>query len=170
MAVPQNMLGFSATTPFIRSPTVINGTGATVDLVPRIFRNISPISGGTTTALSNGDNVTTTIFTSSIVEAGVYQVLVGYEIENDGTVVAWSSAETMTAVIGGTNVSIYPLLSLQPAYVNNFSAANDPIYITLTGLVTVTAASTLLCQIIRNGTPSTNKQGNVYLFTAQKVG
>lgn len=159
---------FGTGTTTVSSQVIISGTGATVDLVPRIFRNVGPI-GSTGTALSNGDNVTTTIFTSPTVEAGTYQVVVGYEIENDGTVVAWSSSETMSLVIGGTNVSIYPLLSMQPAYVNNFSAANDVIYMTLTGLVTVTASSTLLCQIIRNGTPSTNKQGSVYLFTAQKI-
>lgn len=167
MAVPQNMLGSLAKTT-VSSQVIIASTGATVDLVPRIFRNVSPI-GSTGTALNNGDNTATTIFTSPTVEAGTYQVVVGYEIENDGTVVAWSSAETMTLYIGGTNVSIYPLLSMQPAYVNNFSLANDVIYMTLTGLVTITAAGTLLCQIIRNGTPSTNKQGSVYLFTAQKV-
>jgi hypothetical protein len=152
----------------IPSQITIAGTNTTVDIVPRIFRNVSPIGAGGT-ALSNGDNTATTIFTSPTVEAGTYQVVVGYEIENDGTVVAWSSAETMTLYIGGTNVSIYPLLSLQPAYVNNFSAANDVIYMTLTGLVTVTASSTLTCQIIRNGVPTTNKQGSVYLFTAQKI-
>jgi len=151
----------------IPTQITIAGTGATVDIVPRIFRNVSPI-GSTGTALNNGDNTTTTIFTSPTVEAGTYQVVVGYEIENDGTVVAWSSAETMTLVIGGTGVSVYPLLSMQPAYVNNFSAANDVIYMTLSGLV-ITTGGTLLCQIIRNGTPSTNKQGSVYLMTVQKI-
>ena len=169
MAVPQNMLGSLAKTT-VSSQVIIASTGATVDLVPRIFRNVSPISAGSTTALSNADNASTTVFTSPTVEAGTYQVVVGYEIENDGTVVAWSSAETMTLVIGGTSVSVYPLLSMQPAYVNNFSLANDVIYATLTGLVTVTASTTLTCGIIRNGTPSSNKQGTVYLMTAQKVG
>jgi len=159
-------LGVATTS--LPSQITIASTGATVDIVPRIFRNVSPI-GITGTALSNGDNVTTTIFTSPTVEAGTYQVVVGFEIENDGTVVAWSNAETMTLAIGGANVSIYPLFSLQPSYVNNFSVANDVIYYTLTGLVTTTASTTLLCQIIRNGVPSTNKQGSVYLFTAQKI-
>ena len=153
----------------IPTQITIAGTGAIVDIVPRIFRNVSPISAGATTALSNTDNATTTVFTSPTVEAGTYQVVVGYEIENDGTVVAWSNAETMTLVIGGTNVSVYPLLSMQPAYVNNFSAASDVIYATLTGLITVTASTTLTCGIIRNGTPTTNKQGTVYLMTVQKI-
>lgn len=150
--------------------TVSGGTTTTVDIVPRIFRNVSPISAGATTALSNGDNVSTTIFTSPAIEAGTYQVVVGYEIENDGTVVAWSSSETMTLVLGGSGVSIYPLVSLQPAYSNNFAAANDVIYATLSGLLVTTAASTTLtCSIIRNGTPSTNKQASVYLMTVQKI-
>lgn len=151
----------------IPTQITIAGTGATVDIVPRIFRNVSPIGVGGT-ALNNGDNITTTIFTSPTVEAGTYQVVVGYEIENDGTVVAWSSAETMTLVIGGTGVSVYPLLSMQPAYVNNFSLANDVIYMTLSGLV-ITTGGTLLSQIIRNGVPTTNKQASCYLFTAQKI-
>ena len=150
------------------STIVISSTNTTVDIVPRIFRNVLPISGGATTALSNTDNATTTVFTSPTVEAGVYQVVVGFEIENDGTVVPWSSSETMTLAIGGTGVTVYPLFSLQPSYVNNFSTANDVIYYTLTGLVTTTAG-TLLANVIRNGVPSTNKQGTVYLFTAQKV-
>jgi hypothetical protein len=149
------------------SQVVISGT--TVDVVPRIFRNVSPISAGATTALSNGDGVITTVYTSPSVEVGVYQVTVSFEIENDGTVVAWSNAETMTLYIGGTGVTIYPLYSLQPAYVNNFSAANDVIYGTITGLVTTIVAGPLTANVIRNGTPSTNKQGTVYLFTAQKI-
>lgn len=158
---------FGTGTTTVSSQVIISGTGATVDLVPRIFRNVSPIGVGGT-ALNNGDNTTTTIFTSPTVEAGTYQVVVGYEIENDGTVVPWSSAETMTLVIGGTGVSVYPLLNMQPAYVNNFSLANDVIYMTLTGLV-ITTGGTLLSQIIRYGTPTTNKQGSCYLFTAQKI-
>lgn len=153
----------------IPSQTQLNGSGAFVDIVPRIFRNVLPISGGATTALSNTDNATTTVFTSPTVEAGTYQVVVGFEIENDGTVVAWSNSETMTLAIGGTGVTVYPLFSLQPSYVNNFSTANDVIYYTLTGLVTTTASTTLLANVIRNGVPSTNKQGTVYLFTAQKI-
>ena len=165
--VNPNWLG--VTPAFIPSQTQLNGTGALVDIVPRIFRNVLPISGGATTALSNTDNATTTVFTSPTVEAGTYQVVVGFEIENDGTVVAWSNAETMTLSIGGTGVTVYPLFSLQPSYVNNFSTANDVIYYTLTGLVTTTASTTLLANVIRNGVPSTNKQGTVYLFTAQKI-
>ena len=150
-------------------PSQVTISGTTVDVVPRIFRNVLPISGGATTALSNTDNATTTVFTSPTVEAGTYQVVVGFEIENDGTVVAWSNAETMTLAIGGTGVTVYPLFSLQPSYVNNFSTANDVIYYTLTGLVTTTASTTLTANVIRNGTPSTNKQGTVYLFTCQKI-
>jgi len=151
------------------SSIVISSTNTTVDIVPRVFRNVLPISGGATTALSNGDNSVTTVFTTPSVEVGTYQVVVGYEIENDGTVVAWSTAETMTLYIGGTGVTIYPLSSLQPAYVNNFVAANDVIYATITGLVTTIVAGPLTANVIRNGTPSTNKQGTVYLFTAQKI-
>ena len=151
------------------SSIVISSTNTTVDIVPRIFRNVSPISGGATTALSNGDGSITTVYTSPSVEVGVYQVVVGFEIENDGTVVPWSTAETMTLYIGGTGATVYPLSSLQPAYVNNFVAANDVIYATITGLITTIVAGSLTANIIRNGTPTTNKQANVYLFTAQKV-
>jgi len=104
------------------SSIVISSTNTTVDIVPRIFRNVSPISGGATTALSNGNGSITTVYTSPSVEVGVYQVVVGFEIENDGTVVPWSTAETMTLYIGGTGATVYPLSSLQPAYVNNFVA------------------------------------------------
>lgn len=151
------------------SSIVISSTNTTVDIVPRIFRNVLPISGGATTALSNGDGSITTVYTSPTVEVGVYQVVVGYEIENDGTAVAWSNGETMTLYISGTGVTVYPLSSLQPAYVNNFVAANDVIYATITGLITTIVAGPLTANIIRNGTPSTNKQGTVYLFTAQKI-
>jgi hypothetical protein len=153
----------------IPSQTQLNGSGAFVDIVPRIFVNVSPISSGPTTALSNTDGVITTVFTSPTVEVGVYQVTVGYEIENDGTVVAWSNGETMTLYIGGTGITVYPLSSLQPSYVNNFSTASDVIYATITGLVTTTVSTTLTANVIRNGTLSTNKQGTVYLFTAQKI-
>lgn len=163
--VPQNMLGLANT----NLPSQVTVSGTTVDLVPRIFKNVGPISGGATTALSNGDGSITTVYTSPSVEVGVYQVTVGYEIENDGTVVAWSNGETMTLYISGTGVTVYPLLSLQPAYVNNFVAANDVIYGTITGLVTTIIAGPLTANVIRNGTPSTNKQGTVYLFTAQKI-
>jgi len=165
--VNPNWLG--VTPAFIPSQTQLNGTGAYVDVVPRIFRNVSPISAGATTALNNADNSVTTVFTTPSVEVGTYQVTVGYEIENDGTAVAWANAETMTLYVGGTGVTIYPLYSLQPAYVNNFVAANDVIYGTVTGLVTTIVAGPLTANVIRNGTPSTNKQGTVYLFTAQKI-
>jgi hypothetical protein len=162
-------LGITSSSTLTSSTILISSTNTTVDIVPRIFRNVSPISAGSTTALSNIDNASTTVFTSPTVEAGTYQVVVGFEIENDGTVVPWASSETMTLSIGGTGVTVYPLFSLQPSYVNNFSTANDVIYYTLTGLVTTTASTTLTANIIRNGVPSTNKQGTVYLFTAQKI-
>lgn len=151
------------------STIVISSTNTTVDIVPRIFRNVLPISGGATTALSNADGGITTVYSSPSVEAGVYQVVVGFEIENDGTAIPWSNAETMTLYVAGTGATVYPLSSLQPAYVNNFVAANDVIYATITGLITTIIAGSLTANIIRNGTPSTNKQGTVYLFTAQKI-
>lgn len=154
---------------FIPSQTQLNGTGALVDIVPRIFTNQNPPIGGAGTALSNSDSVSTTIYTSPSVEAGTYQVSVSYEIDNDGTVVAWNTAEQMLLSIGGTGVTVRPLLNFQPAYVNQTTAANDPIYITLTGLVVTTAAGTLTCNVTRYGTISTNKQGVVYCFTAQKI-
>lgn len=152
----------------IPTQITIAGTGATVDIVPRIFVNANPPTVGGT-ALSNTDSVSTTVYTSSSIEAGTYQVVVGFEIENDGTAVAWSTGEQMLFSIGGTGVSTRPLVSIQPAYVNITQNANDPIYFTLSGLVVLTAASTLTCNVIRYGTPSSNKQGSVYLMTVQKI-
>jgi len=162
-------VGIPSSSSLTSSTVVINSTNTTVDIIPRIFRNVLPISGGATTALSNEDGSITTVFTTPTVEVGVYQVTVGFEIENDNTVVAWSNSESMTLYIAGSGSSVYPLLSLQPAYVNNFVAGNDVIYQTITGLVTQITAGPLNANIIRNGTPTTNKQAQVYLFTAQKV-
>lgn len=152
----------------IPTQITIAGTGVTVDIVPRIFKNVNPPISGSGTALSNTDSVSTTVYTSSSIEAGTYQVVVGFEIENDGTAVAWSTGEQMLFTIGGTGVSVRPLVSIQPAYFNITQNANDPIYVTLSGLVTTTAG-TLTCNVIRYGTPSTNKTGDIYLFTAQKI-
>jgi hypothetical protein len=163
--VNPNWLG--VTPAFIPSQTQLNGTGALVDIVPRIFKNLNAPTGEGV-ALSNTDGASTTVYTSPSVEAGTYQVSVSFEIENDGTVVGWSNAEQMLLSISSTGITTRPLLSLQPAYFNQFNAANDPIYITLTGLVTTTGG-TLLCNVIRYGVPSTNKQGSVYCFTAQKI-
>jgi hypothetical protein len=161
-------LGVPPTSSLTSSSVVINSTNTTVDIVPRIFKNDNPPIGGAGVALSNTDSVSTTIFTSPSVEAGTYQVSVSYEIDNDGTVVVWNITEQVLLSIGGTGVSVRPLLNFQPAYVNQTAAANDPIYITLTGIV-ITTAGTLTCNIIRYGTLSTNKQGVVYCFTAQKI-
>jgi len=165
--VPQNMLGPLTTTTNLPSQVIISGT--TVDVVPRIFRNESPPIAGAAVALSNTENTATTIFTSSSVEAGTYQVSVSYEIDNDGTATAWNTAEQVLLSIGGAGVTVRPLLNFQPAYVNQTSAANDPIYITMTGLVTTTSAGTLTCNTQRTGTLSTNKQATVYSMTVQKI-
>jgi hypothetical protein len=159
-------------TTILPSQITIASTGATVDLVPRIFINESPPIAGAAVALSNTENTSTTIFTSPSVEAGTYQVSVSYEIDNDGTAVAWNTAEQVILFIGGTGgtgLTVRPLLNFQPAYVNQTAAANDPIYITQTGLVTTTSATTLTCNVQRTGTLSTNKQATVYSMTAQKI-
>lgn len=153
----------------IPSQTQLNGSGAFVDIVPRIFTNQSPPIGGAGVALSNTEGTATTIYTSPSVEAGTYQVSVSYEIDNDGTVVVWNTAEQVLLSIGGSGVTVRPLLNFQPAYVNQTTAANDVIYITMTGLVVTTAAGTLTCNVQRYGTLSTNKQAVVYCFTAQKI-
>jgi hypothetical protein len=165
--VNPNWLG--ETPALIPSQIQLDGSGAFVDIVPRIFVNESPPIAGAAVALSNTENTATTIFTSPSVEAGTYQVSVSYEIDNDGTVVLWNTAEQVLLSIGGAGVTVRPLLNFQPAYVNQTSASNDPIYITMTGLVITTAAGTLTCNIQRTGTLSTNKQGAVYSFTVQKI-
>ena len=149
-------------------PSQVTISGVAVDVVPRIFRNELPPIVGAAVALSNTENTVTTVFTSPSVEAGTYQVSVSYELDNDGTVVVWNTAEQVLLNISGTGVTARPLLNFQPAYVNQTAAANDPIYTTLTGLV-ITTAGTLTCNITRYGTLSTNKQGVVYCFTAQKI-
>jgi hypothetical protein len=163
--VPQNMLGTVAATTNLPSQVIISGV--TVDVVPRIFVNVLP-PVTEAVALSNTENTITTVFTSPSVEAGTYQVVVGYEIDNDGTVVLWNTAEQVLLNVSGTAVTTRPLLNFQPAYVNQTAITTDPIYITLTGLVTTTGG-TLTCNIQRTGTLSTNKQGTVYCMTVQKI-
>lgn len=158
-------LGVATTLP---SQITIASSGATVDIVPRIFVNILPPVAGAAVALSNTENTITTVFTSPTVEAGTYQVVVGFEIDNDGTVVLWNIAEQVLLNISGTGISSRPLLNFQPAYVNQTAVSNDPIYITMTGLVTTTGG-TLTCNVQRTGTLSTNKQGTVYSMTVQKI-
>ena len=161
-----NWLGVIANNVFTSNTVTINGT--TVDIVPRIFTNLlTPVVGGV--ALSNTENTITTIFTSPSVEAGTYQVSVAYEIDNDGTVVVWNTAEQVLLNISGTGITTRPLLNFQPAYVNQTALTSDPIYITMTGLVTTTTGGPLTCNIQRTGTLSTNKQGSVYSMTVQKI-
>jgi hypothetical protein len=69
----------------------------------------------------------------------------------------------------GGGVGKRPSLTLQPAYFSQFPATNQPIDITVTGLIETTIAGQITCNVSRFGTPSTNKYGGIYSLTYQKI-
>jgi hypothetical protein len=155
-------------TPYIPEQTQLDGTGPIIDLIPQIivctatpaFLPLSDLPG--TINIAYTDPVSR--------DAGTYMVMATYAFKTE--LAGWSNAETMTLDIcttGTTNVTILPVLTLQPNYFNNFSAITDDIRITLVGLVVLTGPAFLNARSQRNGTPSANKVGGIQSFTVQKI-
>ena len=156
-------------TPYIPSQTQLNGTGPIVDLVPQILRNVNSPSG---VALSNVSVSTTTVFTSPsfVGSAGTYLVSANFSLGIEGGV-SWTSSEAivLTVSMTGGGVQNRPAVTLQPAYFSQFPAVNQPINITVTGLIETTISGNITCNVSRFGTPSTNKTGDIFSLTVQKI-
>jgi len=156
------------TTPYIPEQTQLNGTGPVIDLIPQIILSTTTPSYY---PLSNLPGTINILYTDTTLrEAGTYMVMATYLFKTE--LAAWSNSETMTLDICTTataNISILPVLTLQPNYFNDFTAMTDDIRITLVGLVVLTGPAYLNARASRNGTPSANKVGGIQSFTAQKI-
>jgi len=148
----------SSTTPFIPSPTQLNGTGALVDLVPTVYDI-------TNSPISLNDTGTTTLWTSPTTLAiGVYSVNVTAQFYVGG-IPSWQSSESFTLYIG-TPFYNSAIISCQPFY----QADNGSfVYVTMTGLIKLTSAQTVSLIINRSATGSANKLGDVTSLTLQKI-
>jgi hypothetical protein len=155
-------------TPYIPEQTQLNGTGPLVDLIPQIIVCTTTPSFS---ALSNLPGSINVLYTDpTLREAGTYAVVATYLFKTDSA--PWANAETMTLDIcttATTNVTVTPVLTLQPNYFNDFTTMVDDLRITLVGLVVLTGPAYLNARASRNGTPSANKSGAIQSFTAQKI-
>ena len=155
-------------TPYIPEQTQLNGTGPIVDLIPQI---ILCTDSPSFSALSMTAGITDILYTDTTLRtAGTYAVVANYQFRTSSA--GWQSSETMTLDIcttATTNVTIIPVLTLQPNYFNDFTTATDDLRITLVGLVTLTGPAYLNARVSRAGSLSANKSGAIQSFTAQKI-
>jgi hypothetical protein len=147
----------SATTPYIPSPTQLNGTGPLVDLVPTVYDI-------TNSPISLNDTGTTTLWTSPTLAIGVYQVNAAAQFYVGG-IPSWQTNESFTLYIG-TPFYNSAIISCQPFY----QADNGSfVYVTMSGLIKLTSAQTVSLIINRSATGSANKLGDVTSLTLQKI-
>jgi len=157
------------TTPYIPSQTQLNGTGPIVDLVPQIIRNVNSPGG---VALNNSPSTTTVVYTSpsSVGSAGTYLVSANFVLSIQGGI-SWTNGEAivLTVSMTGGGVQNRPALTLQPSYFSQFPAVNQPINATVTGLIETTISGQITCNVSRFGTLSTDKFGDIFSLTVQKI-
>jgi hypothetical protein len=157
------------TSPYIPEETQLNDTGAVVDLIPQIIYSGAP----SYFPLSNTPGSTTIIFTDITLRgAGTYLVTVNYSILGN-FLVPWVNSETMVLDVCTTdteNVVAIPNVTLQPAYVNNFTSfSNDDIIVSLKGNIELTGPAFLNARVTRYGSLSANRQGGLYSMSVQKI-
>jgi hypothetical protein len=152
----------------VPSPTQINGTGPTVDLVPNVilfaeFPSFYPLSdiAGTINILYTD---------TTLRQAGTYLVMANFAFKTE--LAAWASSESMILDICTTNtanVSIIPNLTLQPGYFNDNNSIPKELELAIVGLIKLTGPAYLNARATRQGTLSANKVGGIQSFTAQKI-
>lgn len=141
----------------VPSPTQLNGTGTTVDLIPTIYDI-------TNSAISLNTSGTTTLWTSPSLAIGVYAVTAAAQFYVGG-IPTWSAGESFTLYFG-TPFYNSALISCQPYY----QADNGSyVYVTMNGLIKLTSAGTVSIIINRAGTTTANKLGDVTSVTVQRI-
>jgi hypothetical protein len=160
----------SAATPYIPSPTQLNGAGPIVDLIPQIIRNVNTPTG---VALDITPGSTTIVYTApSSVSAGTYLVAANFSL-TAGSSSSWSSSEAIICDIATTDVVgviTIPVVTVQPAYFSYFPALSQPVYLRVEGLLQADSGGTICCRVTRAGTGiSANKFGDVFNLTVQKI-
>ena len=167
-----NWLGSVFTDPpaVTASPTQLNGTGATVQLVPTI---LSFIDNPTPVALGNVDGGITVIYTSpTSVVAGTYWCHAVVNISS--TAVSWSSNEQMafsintvaqTGIIASSTETF-----CQPYYISSSPGIGGNFSVACSGLVQLDATAFPRVTVMRLGTGLTGtRYGDVQSIIWQKI-
>jgi hypothetical protein len=155
-------------TPYIPEQTQLNGTGPLLDLIPQIISNLpTPVA----VPLFNVPGITAVFTSLSSVVAGIYMVQANFLLET--TSGSWSSAEQITLSVATDSLTGFvngPEITMQPAYFSLASAATQPIYATVTGLLELNATAFINCLVTRSGGGiTTNKTGALVSLTAQRI-
>jgi hypothetical protein len=156
----------SATTPYIPSPTQLNGTGALVDLVPTI------ITKGTSYISIPQSGATVTLYTfPSALAAGTYLITYNLELVIDAGGANWNTNEQCYTEVYTS--SSFPadwsaIATFQPYYQTNL-VPNGGVFVTVSGFFQLTSTQTPIIRFARNGTPSANKSASINFVSCQKV-
>lgn len=152
------------------SPTQLNGTGATVQLVPTI---LSFIENPTPVALGNVDGGQTVIYTHpTSVVAGTYWCHAVVNVTS--STVSWSQNEQMTFTISTTAqtglIASSTETFCQPYYISSGPGIGGNFSIAASGLIQLNATAFPRVVIMRLGTGITgNRFGDVQSFIIQKI-
>lgn len=154
------------TTPYIPSPTQLNGTGALVDLVPRI------ITKGTSAVSLPVSNATTTIYTfPAALAAGTYLITYNLQLLRDAGGANWNTNEyayTEVYTSSGFPADYSAIATFQPYYQTNLAPDGD-VFFPVSGFIQLTSTQTPIISVTRNGTQSANKSAAVFFVSCQKV-
>jgi len=156
----------SATTPYIPSPTQLNGTGALVDLVPTI------LTKGSSSVSLPVSNATTTIYTfPSALAEGTYLISYNLQLLRDGGGANWNTNEYASTGIytsTGFPADYSAIATFQPYYQTSLAPSGD-VFFPVSGFLQLTSTQTPIITVTRNGTQSANKSAAVIFVSYQKV-